>query len=201
MDKRRITLKLLKPIGERKQFAEVDRVWTIRPSPISQAITYVLECKWGLVRRKELEDFLNVLKWSYDFGVDTPEGRTIKQGIIGIFASTAFNPQEKVTIGHDILSLAQYAARMNIQLLKATDLNEMLHTRGVEKKVTVQKVCTRARNEAEVRETLAEIWDKPAISLELLAHLAIKNAALFEFEKSLEKSEEYLVPQIAMNVQ
>ncbi|MGA2785494.1 MAG: hypothetical protein ABSF09_12420 [Candidatus Bathyarchaeia archaeon] len=45
MDKRRITLKLLKPIGGRKLFAEVDRVWTIRPSPIS--LTYVLECKWG----------------------------------------------------------------------------------------------------------------------------------------------------------
>jgi hypothetical protein len=197
MDKRRITLKLLKPIGERRQFAEVDRVWTIRPSPISQSITYVLECKWGLVRRKELEDFLNVLKWSYDFGVDTPEGRTIKQGIIGIFAGTAFNPQEKVAICNESLSLAQYAARMNIQLLKAADLNEMLHARGVEKRVTVQKVCTRARNETEVREALAEIWDKPTISLELLAQMAIKNAALFEFEKTLEQKEN-LVPQIAM---
>src|SRR5208282_102517 len=52
------------------------------------------------------------------------------------------------------LSLAQYIARMNIQLLKATDLNEMLHTRGVEKSVTVQKICTRARKEAEAREML-----------------------------------------------
>jgi hypothetical protein len=199
MDKRRITLKLLKPIGERRQFAEVDRVWMIRPSPISQSITYVLECKWGLVRRKELEDFLNILKWSYDFGVDTTEGRTIKQGIIGIFAGTAFNPQEKVAIGSEALSLAQYAARMNIQLLKAADLNEMLHTRGVEKRVTVQKVCTRARNETEVRETLAEIWDNPTISLELLAEMAIKNAALFEFEKALEQTEENLVPQIAIS--
>lgn len=198
MDKRRITLKLLKPTGGRQVFAEVDRVWVIRPSPISQSITYVLECKWGLVRRKELEDFLNVLKWSYDFGVDTPEGRTIKQGIIGIFAGTAFNPQEKVAISNESLSLAQYAGRMNIQLLKAADLNEMLHTRGVEKRVTVQKVCTRARNETEVREALAEIWDKPTISLELLAQMSIKNAALFEFEKALEQTEENLVPQMAI---
>lgn len=200
MDKRRITMKLLKPIGERKLFAEVDRVWTICPSPISQPITYVLECKWGLVRRRDLEGFLSVLKWSYDFGVDTPEGRAIKQGIIGIFAGTAFNPEEKVTIGNESVSLAQYAARMNIQLLKAADLNEMLHTRGVDKKVTVQRICTRARNESEVREALARIWNDPAISAELLDQLAIKNASLFEFEKALQK-EDTAIPQMAMTAQ
>jgi hypothetical protein len=200
MDKRRITLKLLKPVGERKLFAEVDRVWTICPSPISQPIRYVLECKWGLVRRKDLEGFLNVLKWSYDFGVDTPEGRAIKQGVIGIFAGTAFNPEEKVAIGNESISLAQYAARMNIQLLKASDLNVMLHDRRAEKLVTVQKVCTRARNENEVRESLTGIWDKPEISLELLNHLAIKNAALFEFEKTLQQ-EETAIPQMAITVQ
>jgi catechol 2,3-dioxygenase-like lactoylglutathione lyase family enzyme len=197
MDKRRITLKLLKPIGERKLFAEVDRVWTICPSPISQPITYVLECKWGLVRRRDLEGFLSVLKWSYDFGVDTPEGRAIKQGIIGIFAGTAFNPEEKVTIGNESVSLAQYAARMNIQLLKATDLNEMLHGRGVEKRVTVQKICTRARNEGEVRDALAEVWNNPTTSKELLDELANKNAAMFEFEKTLEHMGN-IVPQIVM---
>jgi hypothetical protein len=200
MDKRRITLKLLKPIGERKLFAEVDRAWTIRPSPISQSITYVLECKWGLVRRRDLEGFLNVLKWSYEFGVDTPEGRTIKQGVIGIFAGTAFNPEEKVTMGNDSLSLAQYAARMNIQLLKAADLNEMLRQRGVEKDVTVQKCCSRARNETEVREVLAKIWDNSAISRELLDQLAIKNATLFEFEKALEQKDN-ATPEIVMTIQ
>jgi hypothetical protein len=200
MDKRRITLKLLKPVGERKLFAEVDRVWTIRPSPISQPITYVLECKWGLVRRKDLEGFLNVLKWSYDFGVDTPEGRTIKHGVIGIFAGTAFNPEEKVTTGNESISLAQYAARVNIQLLKAADLNEMLHAKGVEKRVTVQKICTRARNEGEVRETLARVWDNPTASKDLLDQLAANNAAMFEFEKTLEEKEN-VVPQIAMVTQ
>jgi hypothetical protein len=200
MDKRRIitliTLKLLKPIGDRKQFAEVDRVWMVRPSPISQSITYVLECKWGLIRRKDLEGFLNVIKWSYDFGVDTPEGRTIKQGIIGIFAGTAFNPEEKITIGNEHLSLAQYAARMNIQLPKAADLNEMLRQRGVEKDVTVQKICTRARNETEIRNTLTEVWSNPTTSKELLDQLANKNTALFEFERALEQKEDAVL-QIA----
>jgi hypothetical protein len=134
------------------------------------------------VRRRDLEGFLNVLKWSYDFGVDTPEGLAIKQGVIG----------------NESLSLAQYAARVNVQLLKAADLNEMLHNRGVEKQVTVQKVCTRARNENEVRQALAQIWDKPSVSLELLAQMSIKNTSLFEFEKALEQREENLVPQTAI---
>jgi hypothetical protein len=154
----------------------------------------VLECKWGLVRKKELEGFLNVLKWSYDFGVDTSEGRTIKQGVIGIFAGTAFNPEEKIAVGNETLSLASYAARMNIQLLKAADLNEMFRQRGVEKEITVQKVCSRARNESEVRETLTKVWNDPTISKELLVQLASKNAGIFEFERNLEQKENLVQP-------
>jgi len=151
MDRRRITLHLLRPVGDRKINAEVDRVWTVKPSPISPAITYVLECKWNLVNKFDLDGFLNVLRWSQEFGVHTMEGRSIKNGIIGIFAARAFNPKETVKLQGEIVSLAQYAARMNIQLLKASDLNEMLHDRGVHKNTTVQKVCARARNETEVR--------------------------------------------------
>jgi len=190
MDSRRITLKLLRPTGERKLFAEVDRVWTIQPSPISQPVTYVLECKWGLVRKESLEDFLNVLKWSMDFGFDSQQGRMIKQGVIGIFAGTAFNPKDKVKVGSEILSVAQYAARMSIQLLKASDLNEMLHKRGVHKSVTVQKICTRARNESEVREILSKIWNEPKDAQELIDQLVAKNASVFEFERELEGSHE-----------
>jgi len=186
MDKRRITLKLLRPTGERKLFAEVDRVWTIQPSPISQRVTYVLECKWGLVRKESLEDFLNVLKWSMDFGFDSQQGRMIKQGVIGIFAGTAFNPKDKVKVGSETLSVAQYAARMSIQLLKASDLNEILHKRGVHKSVTVQKVCIRARNEGEVREILGKIWNEPNDARELIDQLVQKNASVFEFEQQLE---------------
>jgi hypothetical protein len=186
MDRRRITLKLLRPTGERKLFAEVDRVWTIQPSPISQPVTYVLECKWGLVRKESLEDFLNVLKWSMDFGVDSQHGRMIKQGVIGIFAGTAFNPKDKVKVGSEVLSVAQYAARMSIQLLKASDLNEMLHRQEIPKSVTVQKICSRARNEAEVREVLGRIWNEPKDAHELVNQMVMKNASVFEFERELE---------------
>ena len=153
--------------------ASVDEYSTqqyLLPRKIRRAETtrYLLGCN--------LEGSLNVLKWSYDFGVETSEGRTIKQGVIGIFGGTAFNPEEKIAVGNESISFAQYAA-MNIQLFKAADLNGMLHTRGVEKRVTVLKIRTRARNETEVRELPAGIWDTPAISLELLNHLASKNAA------------------------
>jgi hypothetical protein len=186
MDRRRITLKLVRPTGERKLFAEVDRVWTIQPSPISQPVTYVLECKWGLVRKESLEDFLNVLKWSMDFGFDSQQGRMIKQGVIGIFAGTAFNPKDKVKVGSEVLSVAQYAARMSIQLLKASDLNEILHKREVHKSVTVQKTYTRARNEGEVREILGMIWNQPKDAQELIGQLVSRNANVFEFERELE---------------
>jgi hypothetical protein len=94
-------------------------------------------------------------------GVDTPEGRQIKQGIVGVFAGSAFNPKESVRLKDEaMISLATYAARMNIQLLKASDFNSKLRERGVPKEVTVQKICRIARDEKEVREVLEAI-DKP----------------------------------------
>jgi hypothetical protein len=89
-------------------------------------------------------------------------------------------------VGSEVLSVAQYAARMSIQLLKASDLNEMLHKRGVHKSVTVQKICTRARNEGEVREILGKIWKKPEDAQELIDQLVLKNVSVFEFERELE---------------
>src|SRR5690606_30003711 len=90
MDPRRITLHLIKSVGDRRQSAEVDRVWTVTPSVFAKPVTYVLECKWGIVSRRDLDDFFNVLKWSTDFGVDTPEGRQVKNGVVGVFAGGAF---------------------------------------------------------------------------------------------------------------
>jgi hypothetical protein len=64
---------------------------------------------------------------------------------------------------------------MNIQLLKAADLNQMLHERGIQKNVTVQKICTRARNESEAREVLGRIWIEPVKAEELLVQLLDRN--------------------------
>ncbi len=69
MDLRRIALHLIKSVGGRRQNAEVDRVWTVTPSIFAQPITYVLECKWGLVRKEDVDDFLNVLSGAKILGL------------------------------------------------------------------------------------------------------------------------------------
>lgn len=187
MDPRRITLHLMKSVGGRKQNAEVDRVWSVTPGIFAQPITYVLECKWGLVQKRQVDDFLEVLRWSTDFGVNTSEGRSIKQGIVGVFAGSAFNPKESVKLKDEtVISLATYAARINIQLLKAADFNEKMRERGIQKEVTVQGVCRAAKDEKEVRDVLTAIWEKPEKSDEIIVKVIGKNKEVYDFEKMLE---------------
>lgn len=78
MDPKRITIHLLKPVGKRRRSAEVDRVWEVTPGIFSKPIIYVLECKWGLVRKRDVDNFFEVLRWSKEFGIDTPKGRQVK---------------------------------------------------------------------------------------------------------------------------
>lgn len=166
----------------------MDRVWEVTPSIFAPTITYVLSCKWGLVRKRDVDDFLDVLRWSKDFGVNTPEGRELKQGVVGVFAASAFNPKETVQLKDGTtISLAQYTSRRDLQLLKASDFNQKLRERGCPKGVTVQKICKRARDEQEVRETLDRIWKQPEKSEEILNELLEKNKDLYEFEKMLEQ--------------
>jgi len=187
MDPRRITLHLLKSVGGRSQNAEVDRVWSVTPSIFAQPITYVLECKWGLVRKREVDDFLEVLRWSNEFGVNTSEGRAIKQGIVGVFAGSAFNPKENVRLKDEsVISLATYAARINIQLLKAADFNEKMRDRGIPKEITVQRICKVAKDEREVRELFQAIWETPEKSDGILGTVIEKNKDVYDFEKMLE---------------
>ena len=189
MDPRRITLHLMKSVGARKHNAEVDRVWSVTPGIFAQPITYVLECKWGLVQKYVVDDFLEVLRWSTEFGVNTSEGRQIKQGIVGVFAGSAFDPKESVKLKDQTkISLAAYAARINIQLLRAADFNQKLRERGVPKEITVQGVCRVARDEKEVRETLTMIWEKTEKAKDTIAKVVGKNRGVYEFEKMLEET-------------
>lgn len=192
MDPRRITLHLIKSVGDRRQNAEVDRVWTVTPSVFAKPITYVLECKWGIVRRKDLDDFFNVLKWSTDFGVDTPEGRQVKNGVIGVFAAGAFEDIHIKVNGKDgtegeKITLAQYASRLNVQLLRASDFNQKLHDRQVSKELSVQKICRAARNENDVRKMLDMIWEKPENAAKVLSDAITANSDVYRFEKELEE--------------
>ena len=187
MDKRRITLHLLKPVGDRKQSAEVDRVWKVTPGLFSPTVTYVLECKWSIVTRKIIDDFLEVLKWSTDFGVDTDNGREVKKGVVPVFGAGAYNPKEKVIVNGQRITLAQYAARMNIKLLRPADFNAKLRERGVEKRVTVQKICRACKDEKDVRAVLDMIWNDPSKGQKVLIENIMTNQNVFEFEKTLTK--------------
>lgn len=187
MDSRRITIHLMRSVGGRRYNAEVDRVWEVTPGPLLQPTTYVLECKWGLVRKRDVDDFFAVLRWSKEFGVDTPEGRQVRQGVVGVFAGSAFNPRGKVRLKDETeISLATYAARMNMQLLKASDFNEKLREKSIPKTVTVQKICRIAEDEKEVREVLEAMWKESDKGVEILSKVAEKNKEVYEFEKMLE---------------
>jgi len=187
MDSRRITLHLIKSVAGRRNAAEVDRVWEVTPGVFAPSITYVLSCKWGLVRKEDVDDFLEVLRWSKEFGVDTPDGRQIRQGVYGVFAGQAFDPNESVRLKNDSsISLASYVARMNIQLLKAVDFNSKLHERRCPKIVTVQRICRISKNEGEVRQTLDAIWENSAKSVEILEKITQNNEDVFRFERMLE---------------
>jgi len=191
MDPRRITIHLMKNVGKRRNNAEVDRIWDITPGVFAKPLTYVLECKWGIIRREDLDDFLNVLRWSKEFGVDTTEGRQIKQGVIGVFAGSAFNPNENVQFRDGSkISLASYAARMNIQLLRAADFNSKLREKGCSKEITVQQICRVAKNEDEVRQLLDTLWQDVSKSEGILCALSNKNKELYEFEKMLDRWKE-----------
>ena len=185
MDSRRITLHLLKQVGDRKQNAEVDRVWKVTPGLFSPTVTYVLECKWSVVTRKTLDDLLEVLKWSTDFGVDTENGRELKKGVVPVFAAGTYNPKEKVVVNGEKITLSQYASRMNVKLLRPADFNERLREHGVEKIVTVQKICRCCRDEKQVRAVIDGIWHQPAKVQEVLSEALGSNQNVFEFERAL----------------
>ena len=74
--------------------------------------------------------------------------------------------------------------------MRASDFNQNLHERGCPRKVTVQKICKRAKNEDEVRETLENIWSKPESAEEILDGLLEKKKESYMFERMLEESSE-----------
>ena len=116
------------------------------------------------------------------------EGRMVKQGIVGVFAGTTLDPNEKVTLRDGSrVGLAVYAGRLNVHLLKASDFDAKLREEGCAPNVTVQRICRLARDEGEVRMALDAIWRDPDGAEDVLAGIAARNQELYEFEKMLEK--------------
>jgi hypothetical protein len=183
---RRITTHLIRAVGDRRMNAELDRVWVVSPGPLQPPITFVLECKSNVVRKRDLDEFQNVLRYSVDFGVDTPDGRAIRNGIVGVFAGGTFDPNERIRFRNgETLSLSQYAARCNIQLIRTADLNEKLRQRGCEASATVQRICQVCRDEEEVREVLDGVWLSPHNAIGILNDVALRNQRIFDLEHKL----------------
>lgn len=190
MDSKRITLYLVRSVGDRRNCAEVDRVWEVTQGVLANPVTYVLSCKWGLVNKRDIDDFLEVLKWSKEFGTDASGERRVKQGVMGVFAASSFNPKETVRLKDgEELGLPAYVGRMNIELLKAADLNQRLRKRGCPETVTVQKICKVASGEGEVRGMLDSIWEEPKKGEEILSKAMEKNGEIYKFERMLEEGE------------
>ncbi len=185
MDPRRITLHLLKGVGKRRMNAEVDRVWEVTPGLFSPSVVYVLECKWSIVTKQTLDEFIDVLRWSTDFGTDTEKGREVKKGVIPVFGAGAFNPKGKAVVNGRRITLAQYTSRLNIQLLKPSDFNKKLREHGVEKKVTVQKICKICRDEKQIRQTLDRVWMASNKAIMILDNMLETNREIYNFEHML----------------
>jgi len=101
-------------------------------------------------------------------------------------AGSAFS-DESVTLKDGVeVSLPSYAKMMNIEIHKASDFNTLLHERGCDKKVTVQKVCEFAKDENEVRDTLDRIWNESGKAHEILRNIAVNNRQVYELEEKLE---------------
>jgi hypothetical protein len=152
---------------DRKQSAEVDRVWKVTPGLSSPTVTYVLECRWSIITRKTLDDFIEVLKWPTDFGVDTENGRELKKGVVPVFAAGTYKIKEMVTVNGERITLAQYASRMNVKLLRLADFNSKLRERGVDKTVTVQSICRVCSDEKQIRNFLDDVWNHPSNALKV----------------------------------
>jgi hypothetical protein len=110
----------------------------------------------------------------------------MKQGIVGVFAASAFNPTENVNVQGKWMSLAKYAALRRLQLVTAADFNSRLQNHGVPKVVTAQKICRLSKNEAEVRESIDAVWKQPSGAELVLMELRTRNQDLFKFEERLE---------------
>ena len=158
---------------------------------LTKPITYILECKSKMVTKDDLDSFLDVLKASQDFGCDTESGRQMKQGVVPVFAAQTFNPKQLVQTSNDgaAISLAAYCARLNIEILKASDFNRRLIDRGVDKFVSVQKICRAAKNEEQVRSMFDVIWQKPSEARSTLSEAMQQNADVFAREKEMEEEE------------
>lgn len=184
----RHTLHLIKPVRRRKKSAEIDGVWESRESGTlctHEKVTNVLETKFSLVRKEDLEDFVEIVKWSKQFGADERHGRIIRNGIVLWLAGGAIDTKATIPVGSDCLTVAQYAARLGIKFIPTSEINAQLQKHGWEK-ANVNDICRTAKDANEAMVILDEIWKQPKNAKEILAKYKEQNRSILEQERMLE---------------
>jgi hypothetical protein len=184
----RHTLHLIKPVRKRKKNAEIDGVWESRESGTlcaHEKVTNVVETKFSLVRREDLEDFVEVVKWSKEFGADDRHGRVIKNGVVLWVAGAAIDTKATIPVGNEYLNVAQYAGRLGIKFIPTSEINAQLQRRGWEK-ASVNTICKIAKDANEAMQILDEIWKHPDKAKDILGKYREQNKSILEQEQMLE---------------
>lgn len=71
--------------------------------------------------------------------------------------------------------------------MRPADFNSKLREQGVDRKVTVQKICRVCKDEKQTRTLLDGVWSEPGRGMEFSLQVSMGNEHVFKFEKTLEQ--------------
>jgi hypothetical protein len=184
----RHTLHLIKPVRRRKKSAEIDGVWESREPALlcnNEEVTNLIEVKFNLIRRDDVEDLLDIARFSKEFGADDRHGRVIRNGVVLWMAGAAIDNRASILVGNEYLTIASFAARLGIKFIPISQINEQLQHHGWEK-ASVKAICRKAKDAHEAMEMLDQIWAHPEKAKEIIAKYAEQNKSILEQERMLE---------------
>jgi len=188
MHPNRHTLHLIKPVRRRKKSAEIDGVWESREPALlcnNEQVTNLIEVKFNLIRRDDVEDFLDIARFSKEFGADDRHGRVIRNGVVLWMAGAAIDNKASILVGNDYLTVASYASRLGIKFIPVSQINEQLQRRGWEK-ASVKAICRVAKDAYEAMDILDQIWAHPKEAKGIISKHTEQNKAILEQERMLE---------------
>jgi predicted DNA-binding transcriptional regulator len=184
----RHTLHLIKPVRRRKKSAEIDGVWESREPALlcnNEEVTNLIEVKFNLIRRDDVEDFLDIARFSKEFGAGDRHGRVIRNGVVLWMAGAAIDNKASILVGNDYLTVASFASRLGIKFIPVSQINEQLQRRGWEK-ASVKAICRVAKDAYEAMEILDQIWAHPKEAEEIVTKCREQNKSILEQERMLE---------------
>jgi hypothetical protein len=184
----RHTLHFIKPVRRRKKSAEIDGVWESREPALlcnNEEVTNLIEVKFNLIRRDDVEDFLDIARFSKEFGADDRHGRVIRNGVVLWMAGAAIDNRASILVGNDYLTVASFASRLGIKFIPVSQINEQLQHHGWEK-ASVKAICKAAKDAHEAMEILDQIWAHPKEAKEIISKYTEQNKSILEQERMLE---------------